>query len=656
MSQSVFASVKKYVLGALFAILVGMLLIGLSMFGVTDAFMSRSKDAAAIIGKEKINLSDFSSQFSKRLSEYNKTATERLTNKQAYERGLHRQVLDQMIVQKLVQIDADNLGLAANERDVIKAVEDLKVFNNEITGKFDKKKMLEQLYRLDNTMTPKKLEQQIKESLRHEQIVSSIINGLVSPQEFVDQQYRFMTEQRKAKLLIISKNAITPPADPGDEVLKKYIKQNQARFIAPEYRRFTLLRMEQDDVFVDMKASDEEIKERFEYKIEVGQLGRAETRSYMQIVAKDEAQANEITDAINAGQKIDEIIKTYGLDTPLVYENTNADASTDPKTGQAAFEIDKINTAKTIPSSFGGWYSVVLTRINPKIVPNLEDEREKISAEIKTDKAKQFIYDASDKIQKNLEQGMSLEEAGEAAGVSVASYDFISRLGETQEGAKMKGFDYAPGVAEDDIILKEIFTADIGFDGDVFETQNEGIAAVRVNEIKDSAPKKFEKIRNQALKAWQFEQINNQLAELSAEALKKAQNGERLEDIAQDINKKIKTNATDKTGAKVEEIMMMRAIATPNISQQLAISLFEAKKGKYVRGMAANGLDRVIGKIIEITPNNDAVIGDIADKMAEAAKQQISSDIQEAYRVESLKNHPVTIMESNIKRILGIEE
>ncbi len=645
MSQSVFGSFKKVVMGTLFALLVGFLLIGLSMFGVTDAFISQSKDAAAMVGKEKVDLNVFDKAFRSQLSDYNKEAPERMTTKQAYASGLHRQVADSLITETLIQLDADALGLDVNGRDALEFVENLEVFNNEITGKFDKNKMRQQLYLIDRDMTPKQLEADIHKQIRRSQTISSLVAGIVAPEIFAEQRYRFLTEQRTVQLLRLDNNAVPTPQDPGDEDLKAFIEANKASYIAPQYRRFTLLRMEPENVLPDIEVSEAEILSQYEYKIEAGQLGSAEIRSYQQLVAKDKDQADQITAEINAGKSIDEVVEAFGLETPLVYENAPASASTDPKTGETAYKMTKVG-AQTIQGSFNSWYSVVVTNIIPRRVPDIEAERANLIEELKTNKASQFLYDATSTIQDGIDQGMTLEEAGKAAGVSVASYDFISRLGQTTDGKSLEGLPHAKGVATDDKILKEIFLADLGYDNDVFETSNKGIAAIRIDEIKESAQRPFDEVRDQALAAWQQEQTSQALAQLSNDLFARAQAGESLEALAADIG----------TGSKISEITMIRAANTPGLGAQLTLNLFDAGVGEIVRGTADNGLDRIIGQVLTITPNTEAIDDNITNTFREQAAQALNSDILDAYHRTLLQENPTRILTENIERTLGLDQ
>ncbi len=645
MSQSVFGSFKKVIMGTLFALLIGFLLIGLSMFGVTDAFISQSRDAAAVVGKEKVPLNEFDKAFRNRLSEYNKEAPERMTTKQAYAGGLHQQVADSLITEALIQLDADALGLDVNGRDALAFVENLDVFNNEITGKFDKNKMRQQLYLIDRDMTPKQLEADVHKQIRRGQTISSVVAGIVAPKIFAEQRYKFITEQRSVKLLHLNIAALPPQPDPSDEELKAFIDTNKAAYIAPQYRRFTLLRMEPQNILPDLETSEEEILSQYDYKIKAGQLGTKEIRSYQQLVANDKDQADQITAAVNAGKDIGAVVEEFGLEAPLVYENAEAGDSSDPKTGEAAYEMEAVG-AQTIAGSFSGWYSVVVTNITPKIVPDLDSQRASLIQELKADKANQFLHDASTIIQDGIDQGMTIEEAGKAAGVSVASYDFISRLGQTRDGKRLDGLPHAQGIATDDKLLKEIFLADLGYDNDVFETSNKGIAAVRIDEIKESAQRPFAEVKDRALAAWRVKHTSEALAQLSNDLIVRAKAGESLEDLAAEIG----------AGAKVDEIMMTRAVRTPGLGAQLIINLFEARPGQTVRGAADNGVDRIIGQVLTITPNTDMITDNIAATLTEQTAQALNSDILDAYHRALLLENPARVMTENIERTLGLDQ
>ena len=641
MANSLIGSIRSVAL----AIIVGLLLISLAMWGVSDAFTPNSKDAAAMVGDNKIKLRDFDRSFQLRLRNENEQTTERMSIRQAIARGLHRDVLNQMITNELVSIDADDLGVDVNRRDAREFVESLGIYNNAITGKYDEKKLRNVLSRQDSSMTVKRFEEEVYNALRQDQTLASITGGIIAPQAYSDQSYKFMTEQRRVKLLTLGRNAVEKPENPNNEELKAYIAEHQGQYTAPEYRRFTLLRVEVSDLLPDMEASEEKIADLFDYKLKAELLGSPETRSIARIVSTDKATADRATLALNTGKNADAVASEFGLDEPTVYTDILPGATMDPKTGEAAFKMGQ-GKAETLESSLGTWYSVIVTGITPATIPDMENEREALVTEIKTEKAERFIYDVQDVIQEALDTGATLEEAALGSEVAVASYDFVSSIGENQKGDRMAGLEGWPGISEDDRILTEVFTSEPGFEGNIFETANKGIAAIRVDEIKESARRSFEEVKAQALEAWHLEQANKALAALMDEVADKAAAGESLEVLAAGFEK----------GAKLRESLMLRAAPPDDLSRHLAIRLFEARSGQTVRGVGANGLDRVVGQVVEIVPNEDILTGTIADTFKEQMAEQINNDIQQAYRVSLLDNNPARSFDENIQKTLGLND
>lgn len=638
-------SIKSRISKILFGAMIGLIVLSFAMWGVTDVFTPKTRDAAVLVGDDKITLYEFEKFFSDSLrTENQKNPDARISTKQAYERGFADRIANQLITEKLLQIDADDLGVSVNRRDAVNFIEGLEAYNDIITGKFDKNKLAQSLAR--NGETRKQYEARVYKALRQGQTLDSITSGIIAPTDYAEQQYKYMTEQRKVKLLHLSPDAIDIGADPTDEELKVFIEDHSTAYIAPEYRKFTLLRVEPSDILADMEVSEEEIKTQFDYKVEVGSLGKEETRSLAQFVLTDKATADVVTATLNAGNDVETVTADMSLDEPIVYTDILQSATTDPNTGEAAFKL-AINTAQTVEGSLGTWYAVIVTGITAGETPNLESQRAAILQELKTEKAQAFIYEAQDKVQDALAEGNSIEEAAKVNGISAASFDFVSRAGQTESGDEMVGINDLAGVSKSDLILTEIFTGDIGFEGDIFETKTQGIAAVRVDKIKESVQRPFEDIKEQALTNWRLDKTNTMLGELMASLADRASAGESLEILAASVDK----------GAEIQETTIVRlGRGLQSLSGESNFRLFEARKGQTIRGTGANGLNRVIGTVTEIIPNAETLIGGIADTLKEQSATTINSDLQQAYRIALAKEYPAQTLEENIKRALGIAE
>lgn len=637
-------SVGSLIRKILFSALIGMLLIAMAMWGVTDAFTPNTRDAAMMVGKNKVKLRDFNRQFQRELNDRNREASERLTTKEAFNRGLHRDIASRNVIAEIIKIDADRLGLDVNRKDARKYAEDLDLFNNEITGKFDMQVLVSRLMQNRSVGGQKDFERDVYNTLRHEQVVGALLSGIEAPSIFGEQLYKFNAEQRRMNVMTVTKDAVAEPADPGDEALKTYITDNPRGFTAPEYRQFTLLRLEIADILPDAEVTEDDIKTEFDRQIETGEIGSVETRSLVQLVSKTKDAADLATAALNAGRSIDDVASEFGLPAPEIYSDIIASATADSVVGEEGFKIAN-GKAATVAGTFGTFYSVLVTKVTPAVVPDLGAVRADIIAALKQNIAESKIYDLQSKIQNSIAEGTALEQVGAEYGVSVASYDFVSRLGEDESGTALDGNENWPGIVGADTVLTEIFTTDQeGYAGDVFTTAAKGFAAVRVDKIKPSQERPFDEIRAQALAAWRLGEIDTALGALIREKTAEAKDGKTLAAIAEEIG----------AGASMTSVTMLRSSPPRDFSPQLLVRMFGAAPGETVQGKAVNNLDRVIANIEEIIPNEDLLAGAVAGAIKGEVANRLNADISEAYhRAMTTRFKPQTF-EDNIAKDLGI--
>ena len=640
MIKVLFGSIKK----VLFTIMIGGLLFGLAFLGNTDVLSPSTTNAAAKVGKSQISLQSFYSDFQLQLNEQNRQTPEnRMTNEQAYNRGFHQQVLGVMATRELLELDAKALGIGATNSDVIELVEGYDGLVNDITGKYDTSKVAEFLARSNSNMSIEEFEEERRAELRRNQLTAALFAGLVTPKEVSEQAFKYITESRSAELLVMTEDAVTKPADPSDEELQAYIDDNIATYTAPDYRRFTLLRIEKVDILPDVSVEEAEVKKLFDYKVQAGRLGTDETRSMVSFTFQDKETADKVTAALLADEAPEDIAARLQIDAPNVYTNIRADGTTDPRAGEEGYKME-LGDAKTIEGSFGNFLSVKVTGIVPAVVPDLEAQRAALETEIRLNMEEQKLYYLERTIQDQIDEGGILEDIAARLNLPVASYDFVSRAGKTREDNVMSGLAEYRGVAEDDKILTEIFTSEVGFDGDVFATTAKGLAAVRVDELRPSQKKPFAEVKEQALANWHLEKSDEALGALLDSVVTRVNDGETLKAIAADLG----------DGAVVREDVYSRLSPTPGVSPLLTQRILETKVGGVFRGTGANNLDRIVGKVLSIDSNDQIMTGSIAEILDKQASESIRSDIEQIYRASLAQTHPFEVLDQNVKAVLGI--
>ena len=623
-------------------ILIGLLVVAFAVWGVNDVFTQRAGDAVISVGKAEVSTDEFEEAFQRELATLNRDQGSSLTNQQAHAQGLHNQVLQRLLTDTVIGIDADELGVGVNRRvarDVVKQVEN---FQNELTGEFSEDKLNEIL--AQNRITRKQYEDDVFKSLRRQQTVPAIIGGLEAPGAFAEQRYNFITEQRKTQILTLDAAAVPAPAEPTEEELKAYIDDNGARYIAPEYRQVVMLRQETFDFTPDLTVTADELQAAFQYRIDLGEIGSPETRDVVQITATSEEVAAQAAERIARGDDPAEVASGLGLVSPQLYDDVLKESIFDPETAKTAFELDE-GKAKAILGSLGNWYAVGVTEITEAVVPDFDEQKGDLRNTILKEKAGELLYEVSDQIEDAMADGLTLEEISERLDIPLSYYDYFDRSGKTTDGIRLAGFTGIPGVATDDTLLREIFTSDIGYETDLFETGTEGFAAIRVENVIESTRRPFEEIKEAATLAWKAQQTSEALDELAAELALKARNGETLDALAASVEK----------GASVSDLIIVRATPPQDISPQVTLGMLEGEIGAISRGKTTDGQSRNIGKLLDIIPNSDGVAGQFLDVLQEQATAAISSDLQNAYQQAILADHPLRENQAKIRQALGID-
>jgi len=240
MANSIGGKIKN----AFVAILVGLLVLAFAVWGVNDIFVAGVRNAVVSVGDASVSTRDFNRDLQSRLREIAAQRGEGLTNEEAYQQGIHRELLARYQIELAVEKDAQDLGVGVNRADAKAYIESIPAFRSDITQEFSRDKLESALAGARNGYSVKKFEEDVLRDLRRVQTVEAIVGGIQAPSGFAKRQFDFLSEQRKATILTLNKEAVPAPETPSDEVLQAYLDDNAARYTAPEFRQVTMIRLE----------------------------------------------------------------------------------------------------------------------------------------------------------------------------------------------------------------------------------------------------------------------------------------------------------------------------------------------------------------------------------------------------------------------------
>ncbi|MEP3654927.1 MAG: SurA N-terminal domain-containing protein [Litorimonas sp.] len=642
MAQSIGGKIR----GAFVAVLVGLLVLAFAVWGVNDIFVPGVRNAVVSVGDASVSTRDFNRDLQSRLREIAAQRGEGLTNEEAYQQGVHRDLMAQYQVQLAVEKDAQDLGVGVNRADAKSYIEAIPAFRSEITQEFDRNKLETALARTRNGYTIKKFEEDILRDLRRVQTVEAIVGGVQAPSGYAKRQFDFLSEQRKATVLTLNKDAVPTPETPSDEVLQAYLDQNAVRYTAPEYRQVTMIRLEPSGFLPDVagEITEQDVQDEFDSRVARGTLGTKASRDVVVLTAPDQATAQDAATRLAAGEDPTLVASALGLVSPDRFDGVEKNQLLDSVTDDVAFDLSE-GEARASENSLGGWEAVYVPSVTAASLPVFSSIEPEIRRSLGEEKAKSRIFDISNDMDTRLINGDTLEAIATELDLPMESYDYIDRVGQTQDGLNMNGSSRIPGIAQDDELLRLIFTEDIGFDTDIYPTNQDGVVAFRVTDVIDSQVRPLNNIKDQVLTAWKNEQIQESLTERGLALAQEIRDGKSLEDIAEELG----------SAATIAERGISRAQPPRDIAGSVVVDLLTSDPGDLARGTGAVPLTYTLARLDSVTPNSDGLAGEILDTVQSNIGAEISGDIQNAYRLAILKEHELREYPDQVRAVMGIE-
>jgi len=643
MAQSIGSRIR----GAFVAILVALLVLAFAVWGVNDIFVAGVRNAVVSVGDVSVSTRDFNRDLQSRLREIAIQRGEGLTNEEAYRQGIHRELLAQYQVQLAVEKDAQDLGVGVNRADAKAYIEAIPAFRSDVTGEFSREKLESALGNLRNGYSLKKFEEDTLRDLRRVQTVEAIVGGIQAPSGYAKRQFDFLSEQRKASILTLTKAAVPTPETPDDDVLQTYLDTNAVRYTAPEYRQVTMIRLEPSGFLPDVagEITEEDVQGEYDARIARGALGTKASRDVVVLSAPDQETAVQAAARLSNGQAPDLVASALGLVAPDRFDAIEQDQLLDSVTDETAFALSE-GEAKAAENSLGSWEAVFVPTITPAVTPSFDSLEAEIRRDLGVDRAKGQIFEIEKTLGDRLIEGDTLENIAKDLNLPMESYDYIDRVGQTLDGLALNGSAGIPGIAQDDELLKLIFTSDIGFDTDIYPTVQEGIVAIRVTDVIESTVRPLADIRDDVLTAWTNDQIQTALNERGLALTQEIRDGRSLEDVAKELGET----------AELEERGISRAQPPTDLSGQVIVDLLTSETGEIARGTGAEALTYTIARLDSIIPNSDGLAGEILDVVQRNIGSEISGDIQNAYRIAILKNHELREYPQQVRAVMGIED
>ncbi len=228
MLQSMRASAQGLSGRIIMALLMSLIILSFAIWGIGDIFRGFGANNLAQVGSIEIGADTYRNAYQTELQHLQRLERRNITNEEAHQYGLDRQVLSRLVGKAALDDQARRMGLAVSDEAIKSTIVNDDNFKG-MTGQFDKQ-MFDAFLR-DEGFTEKSYLRLQRGVLERREITDTLSTGLQLPKALLEAIHHYQTETRSVDYVLFP-NAAAGPPPPSQEELKTFSKRTRG-FMAP---------------------------------------------------------------------------------------------------------------------------------------------------------------------------------------------------------------------------------------------------------------------------------------------------------------------------------------------------------------------------------------------------------------------------------------
>lgn len=621
------SGIRKGLNSFLVMALLGILIASFAIWGVGDVFRTPTLTVAEV-GDAEISANDFLREFESRVNSFRVQFGGDFDRQQARAMGIDRFVLAQMVSRTAWDEEAREMGLVGSDERVAETLRNIEAFQG-VTGRFDRFTYQQALRRIG--LTFKEFEAQLANEAARNQLLETVQVTTPLPESYVRQLYRYRKEARTARVLTIPTASVGAIEPASEQTLREYHELNQALFMAPEYRNLTFLILRPGD-FVDGSAITEgDLRAAYEERINDYQI--PEKRDLSVVTFTDAATAREFHERVSSGEDFETVageLTGFSPDELAIGERGYFELRADYSEAAAedVFALAAGEISQPVQTILG-WYVFRVEGIEPGSERSFEEVRDELRDVVAGERGIDVLYDTAARIDDRLAEGFTVAEIAGALELPVQSFPAIDRSGLKPDGELVS--------SDPDILpyLQYAFTLRPDEEPILMEEeQRTGFYLVQVNDIIEPELRPFETVEDEVRARWLADERNKKAGELADGALREAQVGVPLEDLAE----KYRGELFDAPRILRDEMLQQKVLA-----RNIADLVFSLEIGEVGMERAATGEGYVLVEVTSITPGDPQGDPDRLAALREELEREINGDTFAQYQAGLQNDLGVTI-------------
>jgi len=480
-------------------LLMGMLVLGLGGFGVTN-FSGGSADIGSV-GDVGISSQDYARTLRAEMQDFSARTGRQISAAEAKAIGVDQAALARLYTAAALEAEANRVGVSVGDKAVAEQITGMSAFRG-MNGQFDRNIYADALRR--EGMREAEFEHDLRMDLARLILQRAALAGVEAPQPVVALTQGWLLETRDIHWReLTAEDLPAPVAAPDEATLQAWHKANADRFTAPEIRKITYVwltpEMLEDEVEVDEQAL------RDLYQDRIDEFQQPERRMVERLVFPTVAAAEEAKARIDRGEvTFEQLAAERGLTLADIDLGEVSQAELGAA-GEAVFALDQPGIAGPASSELGPALFSMNAILEPLDIP-FEQARDDLRLEAAVDRARRQIEERSGEFADLLAGGATLEDMARDTPMRLGQIDWSAGA-----EADPDGIDAYPEFRQRAAQLTEKDFPEL------FETEDGGVFALRLDELVPPALIPFEEVRDRVAEDWTRNETHRQLLALAEE-------------------------------------------------------------------------------------------------------------------------------------------
>jgi peptidyl-prolyl cis-trans isomerase D len=397
----------------------------------------------ATIGSESVSAREFQSAYQNNIQRMGSQVSPEMLRAFWFD----KQVLDYLIKQRVVTVEARRLGLQVTDTEVQDKVLSTPPFVD--AGGFIGHARYQQLLERNN-MTVQEFEEGIRSQLLSEKLRSFLTAGVTVSEADVEKEYRRINEKAKIDYFVIEPAKFDAKVTVSDQEQRDFYEKNKTRYQMPEQRKAKYIFVDSVKYHREATATDQDLRDYFNQHLEDYRL--KELVSAQHILFKTEGKTPEEVEAIRKkalsvlervkkGEDFSTLAKQFSEDSSAANGGNVGEFSRDgrmvPEFEKAAFSLGVGAVSDLVQTQFGFHIIKVLKKQEPRL-RTFDEMKEAVRSIVLGTKGASKAEDVSRLVTSDLATNKNMDAVAQKYGAEVRTTPMLSA------GQRVPGLSNSP--------------------------------------------------------------------------------------------------------------------------------------------------------------------------------------------------------------------